>query len=58
MKRLGETKKREGDDQPRKKRKHTPNETMDYLREAMEKECELKEELEFRKEQERALAPC
>ena len=58
MERLGETKKRAGDDQPRKKRKHTPNETMDYLREATEKECELKkEELEFRKKQEeRALA--
>ena len=58
MERLGETKKRAGDDQPRKKRKHTPNETMDYLREATERECELKkEELEFRKKQEeRALA--
>ena len=42
MERLSETKKRAGDDQPRKKRKHKPNETMDYLREAMEKECELK----------------
>ena len=40
------------------KRKHTPNETIDYLREATKKECELKkEELEFRKKQEeRALA--
>ena len=27
MERLGETKKRAGDDQPRKKRKHTPNES-------------------------------
>ena len=53
MKRLDEKKKRAGDDQPRKKRKHTPNETMDYSREATEKECELKkEELEFRKKQE------
>lgn len=54
---LGETKKRAGDDQPRKKSKHTPNKMMDYLRGATEKECELKkEELEFRKKQERALA--
>ncbi|CAH3184148.1 unnamed protein product, partial [Porites evermanni] len=53
MERLGETKKRAEDDQPRKKRKHTPNETMDHLREATEKECDLKkEELEFRKKQE------
>ena len=58
MERLGETKKRIGDDQPWKKSKHTPNETMDYLREATEMECKLnKEELEFRKKQEeRALA--
>ena len=58
MERLGETKKRAADDQPRKKRKHTPNETMDYLTEATEMECELKkEELEFRnKQEERALA--
>lgn len=54
---LGETKKRAGDDHPQKKSKHTPNEMMDYLRGATEKECELKkEELEFRKKQERALA--
>ena len=53
LERLGETKKRAGHDQPRKKRKHTPHETMDYLREVTEKECELKkEELEFRKKQE------
>ena len=58
MERLGETKKRTRDDQPWKKRKHTPNETMNYLREATEMECKLKkEELEFRKKQEeRALA--
>ena len=58
MERLGETKKKTGDDQPWKKRKYTPNETMDYLREATEMECKLKkEELEFRKKQEeRALA--
>ena len=58
MERLGETKKRTGDDQPWKKRKHTSNETMDYLREATEIECKLnEEELEFRKKQEeRALA--
>ena len=59
MERLGETKKRAGDDQPRKKENiYTPNETMDYLRDATEKECELKkEELEFRqKQEERALA--
>ena len=58
MERLSETKKRAGDDQPGKKRKHKPNKTMDYLREATEMECELKKkELEFRKKQEkRALA--
>ena len=58
MERLGETKKRTRDDQPWKKRKHTPNETMNYLRGATEMECKLKkEELEFRKKQEeRALA--
>ena len=36
MERLGETKKRTRDDQPWKKRKHTPNETMNYLRGATE----------------------
>ena len=33
-----EKKKRAGDDQPRKKRKQTPNETINYLAEATEKE--------------------
>ena len=48
-----EKKKRAGDDQPRKKRKQTPNETINYLAEATEKEWELKknEVLEFRKKQ-------
>lgn len=52
MERLAETKKRAGDDPPRKKRKQSSNETIEFLREASEKECELKkEELEFRKKQ-------
>ena len=39
MERLGaEKKKRAGDDLPRKKRKQTPNETINYLTEATEKE--------------------
>ena len=39
MERLGaEKKKRAGDDQSRKKRKQTPNETINYLTEATEKE--------------------
>ena len=39
MERLGtEKKKRAGDDQPRQKRKQTPNETINYLTEVTEKE--------------------
>ena len=39
MERLGaEKNKRAGDDQSRKKRKQTPNETINYLTEATEKE--------------------
>ena len=50
MERLGETKKRAGD--LGGKENIQPNKTMDYLREATEKECELKKkELEFRKKQ-------
>ena len=41
MERLSETRKRAGSDVPRKKRKST-NETLEYLREASDKECELK----------------
>ena len=50
MERLGETKKRAGD--LGGKENIQPNKTMDYLREATEKECELKKkDLEFRKKQ-------
>ena len=39
IERLGaEKKKRAGDDWPRKKRKETPNETINYSRQAIEKE--------------------
>jgi hypothetical protein len=48
MERLAETKERAGDDPPRKKRKQSANETLEFLREAADKECELKkEDLEF-----------
>ena len=41
MERLSETRKRAGSDVPRKKKEST-NETLEYLREASDKECELK----------------
>lgn len=53
MERLAQTRKRSGQDSPRKKRRHSSNDTLEYLREASEKECELKKaELELRKNQE------
>ena len=52
MERLAQTKKRNGNDEPRKKR-HKSNETLDYLREAAEKECKIRQdELEMKKKQE------
>ena len=52
MERLAQTKKRNGNDEPRKKR-HKSNETLDYLREAAEKESKIREdELEMKKKQE------
>lgn len=57
MKRLSETKKRAGSDLPKKKRKHSGNDTLEYLREASDRECELKkQELEFKMEQEKSAA--
>ena len=49
MERLAQTKKRNGMDEPRKKR-HKSNETLDYLREAAERECQItQDELEMKK---------
>ena len=57
MERLSETKKRAGSDLPKKKRKHNGNDTLDYLREASDRECELKkQELEFKMAQEKSSA--
>ena len=57
MERLSETKKRAGSDLPKKKRKHSGNETLKYLREASDRECELKkQELELKMEQEKSAA--
>ena len=57
MERLSETKKRAGSDLPPKKRKHNGNDTLEYLREASDRECELKkQELEFKMEQEKSAA--
>ena len=57
MERLSETKKRAGSDLPTKKRKHNGNDTLEYLREASDRECELKkQELEFKMEQEKSAA--
>ena len=54
MERLAQTKRRNGKDEPRKKR-HKSNETLDYLREAAEKECKIiQDELEMKKKQEEA----
>ena len=57
MERLSETKKRAGSDLPKKKRKHNGNDTLEYLRQASDRECELKkQELEFKMEQEKSAA--
>lgn len=54
MERLAQTKKRNGKDEPRKKRQKS-NETLDYLREASERESQLKQdELEMKRKQEEA----
>ena len=54
MERLSETKKRAGSDLSKKKRKHNGNDTLEYLREASDRECELKkQELQFNMEQEK-----
>ena len=53
MERLAQTKKRNGNDEPRKKR-HKSNETLDYLREAAERECKIRQdELEMKRKQEK-----
>ena len=52
MERLSKTTKRAGSDVPRKKGKST-NETVEYLREASDKECELKkQELDLKQKKE------
>ena len=57
MERLSETKKRAGSDLPKKKRKHNGNDTLEYLKEASDRECELKkQELEFKMQQEKSAA--
>ena len=51
------TKKIAGSDLPKKKRKHNGNGTLEYLREASDRDCELKkEELEFNMEQDKSAA--
>lgn len=57
MERLSETKKRAGSDLPKKKRKQNGNDTLEYLKEASDRECELKkQELEFKMQQEKSEA--
>ena len=57
MERLSETKKRAGSDLPKKKRKHNGNDTLEYIKEASDRECELKkQELEFKMQQEKSAA--
>ena len=52
MERLAQSKKRNGNDEPRKKL-HKSNETLDYLREAAERECKItQDEQEMKKKQE------
>ena len=52
IERLAQTKKTNGKDEPRKKR-HKSNETLNYLREAAERECKIRQdELEMKKKQE------
>ena len=55
MERLAQTKKRNGKDEPRKKRQKS-NEALDYLREAVERELKLRQdELEIKRKQEEAI---
>ena len=57
VERQSETKKRAGSDLPKRKRKHNGNDTLEYLREASDRECELKkQELEFKMQQEKSAA--
>ena len=57
VERLSERKKRAGSDLPKKKGKHNGNDTLEYLREASDRECELKkQELEFKMQQEKSAA--
>ena len=52
MERLAQTKKRNRNDEQRKKR-HKSNDTLDYLREAAERECKIRQdELEMKRKQE------
>ena len=52
MERLAQMKKRNGNDEPRKKR-HKSNETLDYLREAAERKFKIRQdELEMKRKQE------
>ena len=54
MERLAQTKKRNGKDEPRKKRQKS-NDTLDYLRESAERESKLRQyELEIKRKQEEA----
>ena len=54
MERLAQTKKRNGKDEPRKKRQKS-NDTLNYLREAAERESKLRQdELEIKRKQEEA----
>lgn len=54
---LSETKTRAGSDLPKKKRKHNGNNTLKHLRQASDRECELKkQELEFKMEQKKSAA--
>jgi len=55
IERLARTKKRNGKDEPRKKRRQKSNDTLNYLREAAERESKLRqEELEIKRKQEEA----
>ena len=52
MERLAQTKKRNGNDEPRKKG-HKSNDTLDCLREAAERECKIRQdEPEMKRKQE------
>ena len=55
MERLAQTKKINGNDEPRKKR-HKSNDTLDYLREAAEKEYKIRQDEMKRKQEEGTIA--